>query len=101
MLYKRKYRRQKQLSVTTIEFAGKASIPYSCMHTRLMARYDGKWPISLVDVSKPLLLQGKRELNEVAQAWLQATRGEWANKWPHPRKTSFQVSHELNSNLLL
>ena len=100
MLYERQYQRQKQLSVTTIEFAGKASISYSCMHTTLMARYDRKWPISLV-VSKPLLLQGRREFNEAAQTWWQVTREEWVNKRPHPRKTSFQVSHELNSNLLL
>ena len=56
MLYERQYQRQKQLSVTTIEFARKASISYSCMHTRLKARCDEKLPISLVAMSKPLFL---------------------------------------------
>lgn len=30
---------------------------YNCMQTRLMDQYKGKWPISLVRVSKPMITE--------------------------------------------
>ena len=39
----------------TDEPAGKGFFVYSCMQTRLMAQYNGIWPISLVYMSKPLI----------------------------------------------
>ena len=42
------------LAAITVETAGKASVQ-GCMQTTLMAQYNGKWPISLVYVSKLLI----------------------------------------------
>ena len=39
----------------TLEPAGKASFVYSCMQTRLIAQYNGKWPVSHVCVSTLLM----------------------------------------------
>ena len=41
--------------VITVELAHKTSLVYSCMQTRLKAQYNGKRPINLVCVSKPLI----------------------------------------------
>ena len=38
-----------------MEPADKASLAYSCMHTRLINRYNAKFLISLVYVSAPLI----------------------------------------------
>ena len=43
------------IAVITVEPTGKASFVYSCMKTRLLGQYVGKWPISLVYLSKPLI----------------------------------------------
>ena len=43
------------IAVITVEPAHKTSLVYSCMQTRLKAQYNGKWPINLVCVSKPLI----------------------------------------------
>ena len=48
-------KKRSKLIASTIEPAGKASFVYSCMQTRLLAKYSDKWPISLVCVSKPLM----------------------------------------------
>ena len=34
-----------RIAVITVEPVGEASFVYSCMQTRLMAQYNGKWPI--------------------------------------------------------
>ena len=39
----------------TVEPSGKASFVYSYMQTKLNGQYNGKWPISLACVSKPLI----------------------------------------------
>ena len=43
------------IAVITVEPADKTSFVYSCIQTRLRGQYNGKWPISLVCVSKPLI----------------------------------------------
>ena len=43
------------IAVITVEPADKISFVYNCMQTRLRGRYNGKWPISLVCVSRPLV----------------------------------------------
>ena len=43
------------IAVITVEPAHKISFVYNCMETRLRAEYNGKWPISLVCVSRPLV----------------------------------------------
>ena len=43
------------IAVITVEPADKTSFVYSCIQTRLTGQYNGKWPISLVCVSKPLI----------------------------------------------
>ena len=44
----------KLMPVTKAEPAGKASLVYSRMQTRLLGQYKGKCPTILVYVSKPL-----------------------------------------------
>ena len=43
------------IAVITVEPAGKVSFVLGCIQTRLMGQYNGKWPISLVYMSKPLI----------------------------------------------
>ena len=43
------------IAVITVEPAEKISFVYNCMQTRLRGQYNGKWPISLVCVSRPLV----------------------------------------------
>ena len=43
------------IAVITVEPAGKASFVLGRIQTRLMGQYNGKWPISLVYMSKPLI----------------------------------------------
>ena len=43
------------IAVITIEPADKSCFVYNCMKTRLRGQYNGKWPISLVWVSRPLV----------------------------------------------
>jgi len=43
------------IAVITVEPADKISFVYNCMHTRLRGQYNGKWSISLVYVSRPLV----------------------------------------------
>ena len=43
------------IAVITVEPADKISCVYNCMHTRLRGQYNGKWPIRLVYVSRPLV----------------------------------------------
>ena len=44
-----------KIAVITVEPADKISFVYNCMHTRLRGQYNGKCPISLVYVSRPLV----------------------------------------------
>ena len=41
--------------IVAVAPTGKASFVYSYVQTRLMGQYNGKWPISLVYVLKPLI----------------------------------------------
>ena len=43
------------IAVITVEPADKISFVYNWMQTRLRGQYNGKWPISLVRVSRPLI----------------------------------------------
>ena len=43
------------MAVITVEPADKIYFVYNCMQTRLRGQYNGKWPISLVCVSRPLV----------------------------------------------
>ena len=43
------------IPVITVEPASKASLVSSCIETRLIGQCNGKWPISLVYGSKPLI----------------------------------------------
>ena len=43
------------MAVITVDPASKASFVYRCMQTSLTGQYNGKWAISLVYVSKPLI----------------------------------------------
>ena len=43
------------IAVITVEPADKISFVYNCMQTRLRGQYNGKWPISLACVSRPLV----------------------------------------------
>ena len=43
------------VAFSAVEPTGKASLVFSCMLTRLMGQYIGKWPISLVSVTTPLI----------------------------------------------
>ena len=43
------------IAVITVEPEDKISFVYNRMQTRLRGQYNGKWPISLVCVSKPLV----------------------------------------------
>ena len=43
------------IAVITVEPADKISFVYNCMQTRLRGQYNGKWPISFVCVSRPLV----------------------------------------------
>ena len=45
------------IAINTVEPAGQPSFLYNCMQTRLMDQYKGKWPISLVCVSKPMITE--------------------------------------------
>ena len=47
--------RNNWIAVITVEPAGKASFVLGCIQTRLMGQYNGKWPVSLVYMSKPLI----------------------------------------------
>ena len=49
------YPRISLIAVITVEPACKASFVLGCIQTRLMGQYNGKWPISLVYMSKPLM----------------------------------------------
>ena len=44
-----------KIAVITVEPADKISFVYNCMQTRLRGQYNGKWPISFVCVSRPLV----------------------------------------------
>ena len=44
-----------RIAVITVEPPGKSSFVLGCIQTRLMGQYNGKWPISLVYMSKPLI----------------------------------------------
>ena len=46
---------QNLIAVITVEPAGKAPFVLGCIQTRLVGQYNGKWPISLVYMSKPLV----------------------------------------------
>ena len=56
-LKRRRYDPQSRfpIAVIAVEPAGKASFVLGCIQTRLMGQYNGKWPISLVYMSKPLI----------------------------------------------
>ena len=43
------------IAVITVEPADKISFVYNCMQTSLRGQYNGKWTISLVCVSRPLV----------------------------------------------
>ena len=43
------------IAVIAVAPTGKASFVYSYAQTRLMGQYNGKWPLSLVYVLKPLI----------------------------------------------
>ena len=43
------------IAVIAVEPTGKAFFVYSYVKTRLMGQYNGKWPLSLVYVLKPLI----------------------------------------------
>ena len=47
--------RRSTIAVITVEPADKISFVYNWMQTRLRGQYNGKWPISLVCVSRPLV----------------------------------------------
>ena len=44
-----------QIAVITVEPADKISFVYNCIQTRRRGQYNGKWPISLAGVSRPLV----------------------------------------------
>ena len=71
------------IAVITVEPAGKASFVLGCIQTRLMGQYNGKWPISLVYMSKPLIT-----VIAAIEALEWHTRHTWAWKllaWLVPR----------------
>ena len=47
--------RRSIIAVITVEPADKIPFVYNCMQTRLRGQYNGKWPITLVCVSRPLV----------------------------------------------
>ena len=46
---------QNKTDLTAVEPAGKTSLLSICILTKLTRQYNGKWPISLSSVSKPLI----------------------------------------------
>ena len=54
-MWGKRLREEGEIAVITVEPADKSSFVYNCMQTRLRGQYNGKWPISLACVSRPLV----------------------------------------------
>ena len=82
------------IAVITVEPADKISFVYNFMQTRLRGQYNGKWPISLVCVSRPLVtviaaIDVMFDLEEERGA---ISRAEYVNNWKSALREAYSLA---------